>query len=526
MDNAVIYFEYNGKTYFATLINNKMHFFIKENNMLLNRFSSQDKEIISGVLNYFNFEEKNKVYIKQSKHDNQLFNLYYDKKLDLYYTDSKLASINSYINKSLNNVSSLYYLKSKNENESEKYIRRVIKIGSEIIVVLILAETIIAYINKFTPVEVAYIFDNAVYSSFNQKEFEYTKVADYDFNVIKDAVLSNKNLTQDEKDLILNLKFIFDENYKYMDIEKITHDLKKLHFKYDTNPYENPCISGVYNPGINAITIYNATSLDDSNIACVIHEIMHIFQNNAVNNLSFELSNEFYTREATRRLYDNGYIPNDKLYLEYADIAIYGLGYQPYMPLHYVLAELVSKEALMEYQFTGNQEVIVNELIKLDNNETNYAYLYFSTLNQVKVGLNDTIGDYQNDILNDCYSYLNYYYNKKYNKNIQDDLVSTLYFYNTLGNYDFELPVEIDLEHQQMIDEVIINNLPKDIKQKNNLHFGHDTFGYLRYVACKDYINDSHNQMIVTFTSPSMCSIVIDDAIQDEYTNLVNKKIK
>lgn len=63
-----------------------------------------------------------------------------------------------------------------------------------------------------------------------KSDLENTK---YDYNVILSAIDSNSNLNDMEKEFLKNLKFVFDENYKYMALGLIESRIENLKINYN-----------------------------------------------------------------------------------------------------------------------------------------------------------------------------------------------------------------------------------------------------------------------------------------------------
>lgn len=141
-----------------------------------------------------------------------------------------------------------------------------------------------------------------------KSDLENTK---YDYNVILSAIDSNSNLNDMEKEFLKNLKFVFDENYKYMALGLIESRIENLKINY--NEFSNDSIGGKYDGAANEINMYECKNFEDCNKCDLLHEIMHIFQFETDYGMTSELSNEFFSREVMRRLYENNIISEEEL---------------------------------------------------------------------------------------------------------------------------------------------------------------------------------------------------------------------
>ena len=143
----------------------------------------------------------------------------------------------------------------------------------------------------------------------------FKKKEKFDYGKIQKAIEDNQNLSNGEKEIINKLKFVFDENYEYMDLDLIIKRLSDLKIEYIEEENENSQVTAAYYINKNVIQIYKATDLENADLTDLVHEILHVFQASNTNRLTLELSNELTTREVLRRLNEEGLIEENYQFL-------------------------------------------------------------------------------------------------------------------------------------------------------------------------------------------------------------------
>ena len=144
----------------------------------------------------------------------------------------------------------------------------------------------------------------------------FKKREKFDYGKIQKAIEDNQNLSNGEKEIINKLKFVFDENYEYMDLDLIIKRLSDLKIEYIEEENENSQVTAAYYINKNVIQIYKATDLENADLTDLVHEILHVFQASNTNRLTLELSNELTTREVLRRLNEEGLIEENYQFLD------------------------------------------------------------------------------------------------------------------------------------------------------------------------------------------------------------------
>lgn len=339
-----------------------------------------------------------------------------------------------------------------------------------------------------------------------KSDLENTK---YDYNVILSAIDSNSNLNDMEKEFLKNLKFVFDENYKYMALGLIESRIENLKINY--NEFSNDSIGGKYDGAANEINMYECKNFEDCNKCDLLHEIMHIFQFETDYGMTSELSNEFFSREVMRRLYENNIISEEELLNNTnSEFLKFGRGYEKYINIYYLIAELVDEETLRKYQFVPDNKVIIdgicdncNNILECENAERVISLLDSHNINNEKD-------------LEECLEYLNYYFVEKKGYEINENINYLLLLSNKKTG---SIPYCSDEEYK-ILEDIIVENTVIEQPEKNPCCV------IIRNYIPKTYLSDSHKNSILTYSGPSLTDIEITDKIVLDYTNKLKEKNK
>lgn len=526
--DIISFFYYNDKKFLIAKKGKKLLYCITENNINRFKLSIEEKSIFYHVLTSITANSKASFFVRLLSYNDKFYKLFFNPEKNLYYTDSIDSKIISYVNFNFNHVSEFCYIDNikidaKDKNKKfDKFFQRTIKIGTKVVFISVLAalslnlltgcsvatkeddliptsETVIASIRE-EPEEKNPNYNGGLVIDRTQEE------QDYHFSIIEDALENNTNLTDEEKAFIRQLKFIFDENHEYIDIEMVKERLSTLKINYDSNTRGN--YGGVYNTRDNEITLYDCTNFGDCQISGFIHEFLHILQQPS-NDFLKELSNEFFTRETVRRLYDAGIISEDDLRTkDYTIVPLFGNGYDDYMPTYYVLAELLDEETLRKYQFGCDTNTIIKGLSydndKIINQENAYAFI--ADINSARVyneatQMFDLVGSFEREeIISKCYNDLNYYYKLKKGYEIKDNLQIAINYYEqpTLsGMLIIEEFSPYTREENKLVESLLVETANKQEDVTNS------KFGFYRVVIPKTYLSNDHINPTISFNSPS-----------------------
>ncbi|MBQ7789809.1 MAG: hypothetical protein IJ399_00945 [Bacilli bacterium] len=416
------YFLHNGEKIIISKKDDK-YAFKKESNT---EFTQEEKELLKNVNNLLTIKRESSRFIKKIRLS-KTYDLYYDTKSRNYYWipedniyDEK---DNRILNFQYNHQEEILEFENYPNIEDSKFYKKILNFGKKSLVLFLASsialsmnfptkkndeviettpEQTISYeetiLNETTPSTENIIIEETIPEESVVEETvpEETQVDEiiyiYDFKDVEEAIDRNPNLTEEEKNIIKSTKFIYDENYMYMDMELVLSRLETLKIIYDYN-FENRYTQGTYSITDNVIKLRNKTirgALQE-----FIHEYLHMLQISH-NSFLMELSNQFFTNEVIMRLHndrliedyyfydnlENKRIINGKDYTQYSDSEKYNLlcrdsvferGYMGYAGIYYVLAELLPEEVLRAYQFDpGNLEILVTGLEQIEPNKDFY----------------------------------------------------------------------------------------------------------------------------------------------------------
>lgn len=447
MKEIIAYFKYKNITYYLAKYNNKIIFFKNDYHTLTLTLSQEEKDIMMNIYKKITPNFKNSIYIKELDINSNKYNLYLDQNNLVYYwlPLNNLYNIvdNIFLNFKYNHTRNILYNDLKDNNEPSKFIKKFIKIGTTFVTVLVTASL---SANLF----LAPVIDDNKIESISTTITKYSEPLNYsyDYFEIEEALESNENLSEEEKEYIRSLKFIFEDNYKYMDLSLIKQRLSTLKINY--GPIEGSA-NGMYQINENVITI-ESENLAKADKSVLIHELLHVFQIPGGHYL-LELSNEFFTREAIIYLYENGLLPKEeflpyiqKLAIENGSFNIpesedewlyfvnnslgFGSGYNIHIGIEYILANILDEETIRKYQFNPrNIDLIANYLAKLDEGlepiseeKITKAYRMLDSINELRQYNEETSDyDFKTDT-REVLKQLDYYYQKKNSISIYDDL--------------------------------------------------------------------------------------------------------
>lgn len=455
MNKLIAFFEYNNKTFYITKIDNKIHFLKREiSSNEISNVSDKEFDIVKEIYNKLLINKNTSIFLKNMQVNNNEYSLYYDRNSRNYfwYPQSGVynAHDNQYLNFQYNHQPGIIYNNNNNEQENDKFYHRFETIGKKIVLVLISASLcgtmILGQIRGFDEGII-----NNVLTSYSQNA-KYVEQREYNYEDIKNALEENQNIGQEEKEFLYKLKFIFDENHQYMNLNAVIEKLKTLEIVYEDVIVANHLFptEGSYNIKTNKITCYSKDFKNTSK-AIFLHEFLHVLQDNS-SHFMLELSNEFFTRETIMKLYTSGLIKQEELvktetlqrienlnlksptteesWLHYINMDDgFGNGYVNYVGMYYVLANILPEDVLRNYQFnTKNIDLLATALTELDHNSENQedalkkAYDLIECINNSRI-YNQEKGriEYAWD-LTDCFKKLDYYYFQAKGISVYDDL--------------------------------------------------------------------------------------------------------
>lgn len=532
-------FNYNNMLYLIILVNkNKLIYAIYKDKKLNIKISKQDLYIFNLVYKSLKIDTDKSISLGIKEIEGKSFDIFYDKKLCLHYWyevkfNKKYESNfkdNCKLNFRYNNIPTVYYNNVKNngkgDNEDKnRFINRIVKFGKKVLFVSVIAGlsfTTLANCSIANEIGTNAPEYNNQNSSLKLYTSEIMNQRKYKFDDIKKAIKTNPNLTASEKEFINKLKFVFDENHEYMDLDLIIDRLSTLHIEYIKEMNDNVQIVAQYNIKENKIILYNTENFEDVELSYFVHEVFHVFQSYAINRLSLELTNELTTREVLRRMNEMGFIEDNKQFLNSLEkYSNYGNGYEPCMRAEYLLANILPKEVIQAYQFGCTDDILVNALLEIDgkksSSESNEqmeqrAYKLLDCIDDLmEIDENgNTYIDYTNEKYKKIYNQIDYYYKKKNGINMEESLKSDIF------KYDFKY-ICIDYgtseESIKAGEKTLLDEIPDEMY---NIEYK-VAYDFYKYVLPKTYLSDIYPNPIVILGYPEAMEIEITDELDNKY---------
>lgn len=498
MVDIIAKFNYNNKCYAFGNNNNEIEFYLKDENNFTSSLSEKEINICMQILDSITIDKKTSVYLYNKRIGQNIYQIYYDIKTRLHwwnliYGNKDSQEDNIELNFLYNNMPDIYYLdiqennSENSRNNNNKFVKLIRMIGPVLVTVLVCAplsfgalklkQRYIEYIVKreINKEIIEEFQDEKVQSvddlqkilgvnlddkeSFGQNGYdekteetaellrkEISSNQEYNWHSIEEAIYSNTNLTESEKNFLKKLKFVFDENHQYMNLDMVINNLKTLKITYSKeegafNWFLYESAGGGYLRELNHIYIKDANNFEEADLRIFIHELLHPIQIPS-NGYWKELAVTLEQREILQRLIDDNIIEiKDEYYDSNGALTNLSVGYETDHKLLYLTLLLISPEARNQCLFQGDERTLAEELMKIDvsNNygEKQYrAYRLVDYLDRLKEGYDES-SKQQRDKL--CFDELQYYYECKYGKPIEQNLDAVLAFYD---DYDFTIKVE------------------------------------------------------------------------------------
>ena len=466
MNTLVAYLEYQKSKYYIYLLKNNRILFLKSNkyNKFTSNLSQKETDILTKIYKSLHINKDKSTHIKDIEVNNNTYNLFFDPSNHNYFwtpINGKYNDIdNKYLNFKYNNEPVIQYQETENNNNfiNSNFYTKFIKLGKKLLPILVSASLSLTLLTN-TQIVKPEIINEPTQSIIETVETTPTETIsledieieepsiEYNYEEIAEAINNNQNIGQSEKEFLSKLKFIFDENYQYMDLVMVKAKLQTLKIRYGVNLQS---ANASYNLLENEICI-EAETFDSTNKATFLHEFLHSLQSSG-NPFIGELSTEFFTIESMIRIYKEGIVEKEFFLSQYAKGELekgtlklndenawleylinngrFSSGYQGYVNAYIILADLLPEEALRNYQFNPKQiEILSNALVEIDKNTTNKettAYQLIDSINSLRVySAENNTYNYSRD-LSTCYEMLNYYFTQTKNISIEQDIYSSL----------------------------------------------------------------------------------------------------
>ena len=414
----LIKFEYKNNKYFVEYDNKKLKYYSTKNNKKNYNLSKEEIKIIDYVVSQVT-PSNNVIKLMDFNFNNRQYKMYLDKKTGLRLfkpTPSNKDSIA--LNKIFNNMEEYvaYNIGDRlSPHDNTPYFKRIIQVGVSTIIVCVLSMTMAMTIltSSMTPKPAPQpLYD----TSYSEQEIEYTsKLPDEEYlSIITEAIKSNSNLSEKEKEAMLSNPNTFLDNKKSINIKYVEKVLKDLKIVYCKETIEH--ITGSYNYSENCIYFYGASCFEEVKTDTFYHEFSHVLTayTSDINDFLAETTNTIFTTEY--------YIYDDNSYRNYINYT-------------YALMEIIGSEPLKQYHNHTKLEYIIDPLYQIIP-DYDKAYKLLALLENYKKIHDEMVfekidleeGKQELDRLNEIIkSELNDYYQKKYNCGIEQDLFMLYY---------------------------------------------------------------------------------------------------
>ena len=555
----VAIFDYNKSKYCIVLVNNKICFFKNESNRIMPVTSVEELQLFYAVHSAIKVDKNKGLSLGIKEINNKQFEIYYDKKTGLHYwlraENGKLYNPteeeNVMLNFKYNNISQLAFdeelfdwkveeekqLERERKERNQKITRFAIVGGITLVFSVISCINLLEY--SYSPLaqglrlqlaESGVNIDNTIDASEPYEHMiDRLKNQKYNYEDIKRIIDNNNRLSDEEKAFINKLQFLFDENNQYMDIEEIKKRLATLSFEYSEESCEYGNVRGCYKKSLNKIVLYNTKDFEHAKISAVVHELMHVFQLNMSDRITVEFTNEILSREVLRRMDELGLIEQSDVFEnELGYHTRYGNGYDPCMPIGYLLAELLTPEQIKTYQFTCRDDFLIDALVGIDLEGENIS-LDKDALEAKAVNLLDEMENLKEYYKDDDFYRLKYtpekfkkienlmdsYYKKKFGKSIDKCLGATAIAFD--NNYmkqfqyseykfnAFSMAIRGTIKEQQNMDNEQVSEFTKH------------TLYLPMYVVPRTYYSDVHPEQKLVIDTVTPTELLIDEKFIKKY---------
>lgn len=528
----LIRYNYKRKEYYIILRNNKIFFVQYDNGTIQFDLNKEEALLASKVYSAFLVNENKSIKVDQIKINSNAYHIFYDLQSGNYFWNNTYNNYedNIILNMKYNHQSEIMYFMKKNTNSKlkEKLYTKLILFGATVVVA-----TALAFINPLTlsnSYKMSTISNTEVASKIQETTqdmpSENESTIQYDWNKIKVAVEQNSNLSTEEKELLYNLKFLFDAHHTHMDLNLIESRLSTLNIEYSNEGIRNS-EGGTYNPSTNVIKLYIYPKEDDehtfknTNKEIFLHELLHVFQKPDKTCLRLsEASNELEARNLVEVLENKNILKKDShVDGENEDIRVFGKGYNDIIPVYYILAQFMIEDEILDFQYSGNIDIIANALSKFGSKEEVYELLTKIKTNKFEVGE----GEEDRKII---YKQLNNYYKKLTGKNLYDDLeFAMIIFYQNL-DFHYNDSVISDLSKREeaftdLVRDILLEQHNINSEDEIDIYFNGNYFAYKNLFFKNNRENTLFYPRIVTNNSdnlsPKYVSIEISDKMQQEF---------
>ena len=224
MNYTIAKFTYENELYFIAVLNNNLVFYKMNNSNEKNyNLTMEEENILKNIYAKLTINKNNSVYIKELEINNNIYNLYFDKKNSNYFWIPKNGIYNNEDNIQLNFMyndtpSLIYSQNGTNNTNDNKFYQKFIKVGKKVFIVLVAANLCSALLN-FNVNNIEKKVDDIGIPTYTNSSIDYTEPTEYtlineennisvefNYNEIESIINNNKNLSDEEKNFINKMK--------------------------------------------------------------------------------------------------------------------------------------------------------------------------------------------------------------------------------------------------------------------------------------------------------------------------------
>ncbi len=426
---------YDEKEYLIYLDNNIIRFGRKKDNIIDTNLSIDEIAELKYILPHviISNDKNNYVDLGFIKYKDKDINVYLDKvsKLRFFYElkentytlpdENTLEELNHMFNNTIISETRIVLENHNKRKYNKHYAKKYIKIRNKLIVAFILSASLAISANVMTE-----LVDSG-YST--RRTFSYESIVSF--------IENNPYLSDKEKRTLLVSKEIFKENQEYVDMNFLEDCFTKLRIEYAKDKHNDlgisKIVSGVTYKESNRIVLLNSNSIEDCDKDTLYHEFCHVF-NYKYGKTGYSLLEAI--NETMQNEYYYGYYIN------------YGIAYATECEILHALCEIVDPEIFKKIHFSGEIDLLVNELVRIGGNENDAIRLINSidTLNILNTNINHLnmvdhsayIKEYptyvENSKINNnaIYGLIKKYFELKYGYHMEEDPVMMLYLRNIM----------------------------------------------------------------------------------------------
>lgn len=452
--------------------------------------NEEEQEIINQVLKKIttfenivtlpNVNYHGKVYLHQFAKSNH-FHIFYEIRDSKYYWPDKEAM--AFFNLIYNDEPEFVTMESEENRPKKRYYKRKVKIGSNVIMVLVTVGAILVspYLVNYgiealpheSDISTSISTSASVSASSNFDESsEEIKLEE-----IKKAINENPNLTNQEKQVLLNNDLYFLDNLADFDNE-IMDRIRTLQVVYtrDKSDYD---YNGIYEANKNVCTIYNANELTSDNQSIFTHEVLHSFTH-CENYSSY--GRAFW--ESLNTLFNNEYFGRND------PTQIYDMSYSWDTRFLKLLCEILEPSDIRELHASCNSSLLEEKLQNLG--ATSEEAIDFITSFDAYNAIFMSVDDWPDDTLdfleeneNKILGYLKKFYESAKNDKIENNDVFMYWYNQDLFLENLSKQLFTDSKKQQLAtyntmmiqDKYYLNSTYVDLPMKFSVASDYDVYG-------------------------------------------------